>query len=100
MRSVSWVEDDAASRRGQRHMGGRERQDAENVDQRRAPPGVPLEPVATRHPQDAGDEQRPRLPVGEVEHEEHDERLLVLRGQCDVVVGLQPGEDAEHRGDR
>ena len=52
--------------------------------------------IAARHPQHERHQQRPRVPVGHVERQQHVEGLLPLGEERDVVERLQRGEDAEH----
>ena len=73
-------------------MRGCEHEQGETMKHGSPWPRVSLEAEVPRHPQNTGDEQGPRIPVGEVEADENDERLLVLGGQRDVVVSLQPGQ--------
>ena len=89
------LHDEDAARHPEQGVRQREDDDAADVHRRGTLPRVAAEAIASRHPQHAGDEDRPRVPVGDVQREQDVERLLPVREEGDVVVGLKTRKDAK-----
>ena len=87
------LHDEDAARHPEQGVRQREDDDAADVPRRSALPRMAAEAIAPRHPHHPRDEHRPRVPVGDVQREQDVERLLPVREEGDVVVGLETRED-------